>query len=557
MAIEPDSKLESSSGAIASRSAVDCQIQSSSKWSRWSSGELWSEVRTALDRSIAPWLNALELPVDVRFSWQADRGTDWPGDGICRLLFDDRDSVFVRLPEEASAKAGEVASLLANGVFEARTSLVTADVVQHLRPDAGAAADGASERVRLARELVRRGLRPRRAWNAELGLTLPPSGSPYDTIIDQEAIALRVKLSDLALLNAEARIHDPFDKLLDRMSDGMFYELGIMMPPVEIEEDPALAPAAIAIWVNEMPLPPVTGLAAGELLINETAERLKLFGIDKARPAINPANGNQASIVAATDENISAVKGMGLTSWGPAGYLVLVLSAAVRHYAGALWTVDSTKAVLFLLRDATEPLIRATNSQFDHSLLTLVLRGLLDEEISVRNMSAILEAMLAIDSVSIVDNSKLIAFPPAAGNVAVSRQAASVADLQVNDWVTCARIWLFRYLSHKYIRGQASLIVYLLDPAIEAELEAASGMSPGVAGQEPMLHTPQGYLRLFRAIDAEIATHDLKAVILTPQNMRHTLRELISKDFPNVTVLCYQELAPEMNIQPIARIAWP
>jgi type III secretion protein V len=238
----------------------------------------------------------------------------------------------------------------------------------------------------------------------------------------------------------------------------------------------------------------------------------------------------------------------------------MVVSAAVRRYAGSFWTVDSTDAALFLLRDTFEPLIHAVELRFDHRLLTRVLRSLLDEEISVRNLTVILESMLAIDSVSTLDDRTLIAFPPAAGNMALSRRAASVAQLQVNDWVTCVRIRLARYLSHKYTRGQSTLIVYLLDPKVEAELETESGRSPGGTDQGPNLHTPQGYLRLFRAIDAEIArlpAHSAKPVILTGQSVRYTLRDLISKDFPNVTVLSYQELSPEMNIQPIARITWP
>ena len=33
------------------------------------------------------------------------------------------------------------------------------------------------------------------------------------------------------------------------------------------------------------------------------------------------------------------------------------------------------------------------------------------------------------------------------------------------------------------------------------------------------------------------------------------MRKLIEKDFPRLAVLSYQELSPDMNIQPIARIS--
>jgi type III secretion protein V len=34
------------------------------------------------------------------------------------------------------------------------------------------------------------------------------------------------------------------------------------------------------------------------------------------------------------------------------------------------------------------------------------------------------------------------------------------------------------------------------------------------------------------------------------------VRKLIETDFPNLPVLSYQELSPDLNIQPIARITW-
>jgi type III secretion protein V len=38
-------------------------------------------------------------------------------------------------------------------------------------------------------------------------------------------------------------------------------------------------------------------------------------------------------------------------------------------------------------------------------------------------------------------------------------------------------------------------------------------------------------------------------------DIRRTVRKLIEPDHPNLAVLSYQELSPDMNIQPIARIS--
>ncbi|MGH9846941.1 MAG: FHIPEP family type III secretion protein, partial [Blastocatellia bacterium] len=43
-------------------------------------------------------------------------------------------------------------------------------------------------------------------------------------------------------------------------------------------------------------------------------------------------------------------------------------------------------------------------------------------------------------------------------------------------------------------------------------------------------------------------------VILTVSTIRSSLRGMIAAEFPRLPVLSYDELSPEMNIQPLARI---
>jgi type III secretion protein V len=43
-------------------------------------------------------------------------------------------------------------------------------------------------------------------------------------------------------------------------------------------------------------------------------------------------------------------------------------------------------------------------------------------------------------------------------------------------------------------------------------------------------------------------------VILTTMEIRRYFRKLVELEFPHLAVLSYQELSPDMNIQPIARI---
>lgn len=535
---------------------VRCRIESSRAWLRWTRGPLWQQVRRALSSSLGPWLEALELPVDVRFRWHADRGDDWPGDAVCRLLFDGRDSLFVRLPPEEAADAEVVAGQLAAGVFEARASLVTPAVAERLREAAQAAADGEPGRRLVARELVRRGMRPAQAWQSESALDPEAPQSHFDLVVDQDVIGLRVEVADTSRMKDQPGDRQLLPELLGMLAEAVFDELGLMLPPVELDGDSSLPAAAIRIWMNEMPLPLQTGLAAGEILVNDTPERLALLGVPAARAAIHPASGAACSIVAASARNIAGLDAAGLTSWGPAGFLFLALSAAARRHAGSLWTLTATDAALLLLRERFGPLIDAAQRRFDRVLLTRVLRSLLDEEVGVRDLPAILEAMLAVDSTSSLDQRQNVAFPSPVGNIVRSQRAAAVVELGVDDWVGCVRTTLARYLSYRYTEERRTSPVYELAADIETQLEAAVSATGGLHA----LQTPESYLRLFRAIDAQmgkVGPYDARPVILTTRTLRRALRELITKDFPRVKVLCREELSPSVDIQPVARITWP
>ena len=45
------------------------------------------------------------------------------------------------------------------------------------------------------------------------------------------------------------------------------------------------------------------------------------------------------------------------------------------------------------------------------------------------------------------------------------------------------------------------------------------------------------------------------SVVLTTFEVRRRLRWLIEREWPRLAVLAYQELSPDMNIQPIVRIS--
>ena len=117
------------------------------------------------------------------------------------------------------------------------------------------------------------------------------------------------------------------------------------------------------------------------------------------------------------------------------------------------------------------------------------------------------------------------------------------------------RAALKRYISHKYTRGQSTLIVYLLDPQIEETVRSSvqHTSSGSYLALEPEI--TQEILAAVRNEVGNLPPSAQQPVVLTTMEIRRYFRKLVELEFPHLAVLSYQELSPEMNIQPIARIS--
>lgn len=330
---------------------------------------------------------------------------------------------------------------------------------------------------------------------------------------------------------------------LDLMGDGLFYELGLGFRVREPASDHALTLPWFKIRWNDVTSPPLKGLQNDEILVSDTTDRLTLLNI-KGRQGRNPVTGAECAIVNVDGRAIC--EAAGLTTWTPSGYAVLCASAIVRRHAGAFMTANVTAAYSSTLSESFPDLVDHVGNTFEDVDVTRILRLLLDEEISIRDLRNILEALLAVNAVTWADPSEFIIFAPDTGLQCIIAPGRTRDELRAADYCDAIRTAMRAYLGHKYTRG-GNTLVYLLSPVIERRIVGTGGLSPGERRQ------------LLDAVWNEVGDLPPTAripVILTTNTVRRPLRELIAREFPQVAVLSYQELSPEMNIQPIARIDW-
>jgi type III secretion protein V len=153
-----------------------------------------------------------------------------------------------------------------------------------------------------------------------------------------------------------------------------------------------------------------------------------------------------------------------------------------------------------------------------------VLRRLVSESVSIRNLRDILEAL----------------------------SEASQRDKDPHALTEYARVALRRQISHR-VAPQGRLAALMLQPALEELLRQAVRVSNGVA---QLALDPDSARRVADAIVAAIGRHR-PAALVTAIDVRWHLRKLIEPECFDTPVLSYHELMPTLQLDVLDRVAVP
>ncbi len=340
-------------------------------------------------------------------------------------------------------------------------------------------------------------------------------------------------------------------ELLPLMYDGLFYELGVYIPRVKIKVVKELAPDTFQVQVNQV-LRTTEKVALNHQLLNCAYEVLEqenqgTLSPPKAIPTINPANSNPATWVSNDREDI--INSERFRKWDLAEYFILSLAAVLRRCATEFIGIDEVEYAIEKIGPSFPKLLSVVKQKFTVDRITVVLRNLVREGISIKDLRLILELMTESDIIR--------------QSIFVVSSKDYTADLEfpygIHDLIALTeyvRQGLKLYISDKYTyaKGQRTLIVYLLDSDVESLVKR--NINKSKFGSYLKLDNVD-VQRILKAIDKELDfpyQRTQSFVILTDTRIRPHLQQLVTAQFPHLHVLSYQELSPSTNIQPIARI---
>jgi|GEM_PF-1524589 len=333
------------------------------------------------------------------------------------------------------------------------------------------------------------------------------------------------------------------------LRDGMFAELGISYPAFRLVPETGLAPRQFMFKLNHLTCVPQVGLGPEECQVNETPVKLKLLDIT------GTAAGNPASELPNSITNLkhkSVLEASGYTTWDQMGYLMLSLAAMLRGNGDCFVSRRFVEGQLEQLEKAFPALVGATRSMGSVEELTAVLRNLAAEQISLQNLRLILERLLDYQLRN--DSGGPVLLDDAAP---VWKVKQVVPEDHVAELTRFVRQGMKRQISGKYARRTDTIVVYLMDQAIEKVLSARTS-GEGAATSDSASEEEQN-VKTLDAVRNEIRYLPPAAqlpCILTTSDIRAQLRDMIAPEFPRIPVIAYDEILPSSNIQPIARISW-
>ena len=315
------------------------------------------------------------------------------------------------------------------------------------------------------------------------------------------------------------------NQLLPQMRYWLFQELGLVLPGVRIRgEASELSETQFAIYIHEVPVAVGEAHAGHAFVAREHARAARLGGPEGKHPLTGQAG------VWIPEERARELDAQGIPVVLPDEFIAVHLSQVVKRHAEELLGIQEVQNFLDALEEqGYSALVKTVVPKLlSIQRLTDVLRRLIREEISVKNMKAILEA--------------------------VAEWAPYESDpVYLTEYV---RMNLKRYIAHKFSGGQPVLPVYLLDPAIEQALQG--GIRHAASGSTLSLdpEVSQGILDSFRRAFSKVDMATTRPIVLVQMEVRYFTKRLLSFEYPSVVALSFQELPPDVRVQPVGRVQW-
>jgi FHIPEP family protein len=357
-------------------------------------------------------------------------------------------------------------------------------------------------------------------------------------LVDQEAVDGEALVYDERIEQARRDLFRDFER-------AFYTAFGFLLPSLVWVPSPALAAKMVAVRIGTwrglpVPMPP----EGTRLVLTPSA---KLSGFD-AQPTFDPVSGGPCSIVADTPDLKEQLEKHGYTTWGPVDFALVILGSELPNRVGTLLGMEEIEYQLAqlptepdrLLTDVTLVALR----RFSLGDLTRVMRALVSERLSMLDLSGLLERLVQYETVRLdYEVPEPLVLDE---RLPTSRGIRGGAPANWRSYYAFLRRQLSPYLSYFHGGTEKQILAYSLKPWVE-----------DLARQQSNDALDDDLLEAFRdAVWSEFSslTPDAAHVIITTTEARHPIRDLLAPEFPDLPILAYAELSPDVDLHLLGEI---
>jgi len=320
----------------------------------------------------------------------------------------------------------------------------------------------------------------------------------------------------------ESMDYDALNEELASLRRALYFDLGVPFPGINIRPNPTLPPLGYQLNLNEIPM--ARGRMEKDMVIvREKKTNLLMLGVDFRQgepflPDVEP--------IWVSKDDVPRLQSAGLSCMDHARILAYHLSLILSRHASTFLGLQETKYLLDRMEERAPDLVREATRLLPVQRIAEIFQRLVQEQISIRDLRTILESL-------------------------IEWSAKEKDVVMLTEYV---RGSLKRQISYMYSRGQNMLPAILMDPALEETIRKAVRQTSAGAFLSLDPDTSQRIIKAVGDAAGQYKTSTQKPVLMASMDIRRYVRRLIESKHYELPVMAYQEVTPEITVQPVNRI---
>ena len=304
----------------------------------------------------------------------------------------------------------------------------------------------------------------------------------------------------------------------------LYYDLGVPFPGIHLRFRGDLEEHSYTVLLQEVPT--TRGwLLPKMVLVRETAEHMKVLQLafhegKKFLPGMDS--------IWVEESRIAELERVGVPHMTTAQVLSFHLSFVLKRHASEFIGIQETRYLLGQMEAKYSDLSKEVQRIMPLQKIAEIFQRLVQEHVSIRNLRGIFEAL-------------------------VEWGQKEKDTILLTEYV---RSSLKRQICHQYTGGANSLPVYMLTPDAE---DAIRGAIRQTSSGSFLALDPQVTSRFMKNLTKEVGNlNEMKSkpVMLTSMDIRRYVRKLIEGELYELHVLSYQEMTPDVRVQPLGRVGF-